>query len=156
MTGDVIRSRALAFVGLFAATLVLGIVLLIAFEPDIQDIDADELVARSDDARAFLAADYLFIVLYAILSPIAIWRFGTTLGDGSPPLWIRLAPLCLAAAGVFDAIENTLLLSATDSASSGAVDAAHAVAIPKVALFVAGAALAIAALVRAIQVLRAT
>jgi len=130
-------------------------VLLIAFEPDIQDIDADELVARSDDARAFLAADYLFIVLYAILSPIAIWRFGTTLGDGSPPLWIRLAPLCLAA-GVFDAIENTLLLSATDSASSGAVDAAHAVAIPKGALFVAGAALAIAALVRAIQVLRAT
>jgi hypothetical protein len=35
------------------------------------------------------------------------------------------------------------------------VDAAHAVAIPKVACFVAGAALAVVALVRAIGVLRA-
>ena len=141
---------------LFALTLALGIVLLIAFDPDVQTIDADELADRSDDARAFLAGDFLFVALYAVLSPIAIWRFGSTLGAGSPPRWMIVAVLLLVAAGAVDATENTLLLSSTGSVSTGRVDAAHALAIPKITLFVVGALLAIAAQVRAVQVLRST
>lgn len=152
--GDyLLRSRARIVVAMFAATLALGIFLLIAFDPGVQQLDADELVADRDDARAFLVADYFFIALYAVLSPLAIWRFGTALG-AERPTWIRLAPLFLAVGGLFDAIENTLLLSATGSLSEGAVDAAHAVAFPKLGFFVVGAALSIAALVRAIRVLR--
>jgi hypothetical protein len=139
---------------LLVASVVLGIVLLVAFEPEIQDIGADELVARNDDARAFLIADYVFVVTYAVLSSIAIWRFGAALTGGSPPAWIKIAAALLLAAGLVDATENTLLLSATGSVSEGAVDAAHALAVPKVTLFVAGAALAIVVNVRAAQVLR--
>ncbi len=149
-----LRSRAVAVLVAFAATLALGIVLLVAFEPDVQTIGAEELLARSDDARRFLIADYVFIVLYAIVSPIAIWRFGGAIGGGTPPPWVKLAAAFLIAAGFVDATENALLLSATGSLSTGAVDAAHALKIPKVALFVAGAGLAIAADVRAIKVLR--
>jgi hypothetical protein len=149
-----LRRRAVRVIALFVATLALGIALLAFFATDIQDIDADELASRSGEARAFLVGDYVFVVLYAILSPIAILRFGSVLGSGTPPAWIRLAAICLAGAGVFDLTENTLLFAATSSASQGAVDAAHAVAIPKVALFVAGTLLAIAANVRAVQVLR--
>jgi hypothetical protein len=147
-------SRAIAVLIMFAATLALGIVLTVVFEPEIQTIDADDLVARSDDARAFLIADYAFVALYAILSPLAIWRFGSALAGGSPPGWIKLTAVLLMAAGLVDATENTLLLSATDSVSEGAVDAAHALEIPKVTLFVAGALLAIVANVRAARVLR--
>jgi hypothetical protein len=100
---------------MLAATVVLGIVLSIFFEPEIQTIDADELVARKDDARAFLAADYLFIVFYAVLSPLAAWRFGSALTGGSPPRWIMAAALLLVAAGLVDATENALLVSATGS-----------------------------------------
>jgi hypothetical protein len=139
---------------LFAATLALGVVLLLAFEPEIQTIDADELVARSDDARAFLIADYFFVALYAVVSPAVIWRFGSALASGSPPGWIKLTALLLVAAGLVDAAENTLLLSATDSVSESAVDAAHALAIPKFTLFTAGALLAIVANVRAAKTLR--
>jgi hypothetical protein len=137
----------------FSAVVVVGILLLIAFEPDVQTMDADELVKNKDDARAFFAGDYVFILLYAVLSPLAYWRFGSALTGGSPPTWIKLT-LLLAAGGVFDAIENALLLSSTGSASQDRVDAAHAVAIPKTILFVAGALFAIAVLVRAIRVLR--
>ena len=150
----VVRSRARAVLGLLAATLALGIVLLIAFEPEVQTIDATELVERSDDARAFLIADYLFIALYAVLSPIAIWRFGRALGGGTPPGWIKLTALLLAAAGIVDATENALLLSATGAVSEDAVDAAHALEIPKVGLFMLGAVLAVVANFRALQVLR--
>ena len=149
-----IRSRARAVLGLLAATLALGIVLLIAFEPEVQTIDAAELVERSDDARAFLIADYFFIALYAVLSPIAIWRFGSALGAGTPPGWIKLTALLLIAAGIVDATENTLLLSATGSVSEDAVDAAHGLEIPKVGLFLVGAVLAVVANFRALQVLR--
>jgi hypothetical protein len=150
-----LRSHARAVVVIFAATVALGIVLLLAFEPDVQTIDADELVDRSGDARAFLIADFVFIVLYAVLSPLAIRRFGEALGAGRSPAWIRVGALALLGAGLFDAIENTLLLIATDSASQGTVDAAHAVAVPKIALFAAGALLAILAVARAIRVLLA-
>jgi hypothetical protein len=147
-------SRAKAVLLMFAATLTLGIVLIVAFEPEIQTIGADDLVARADDARAFLVADYAFVALYAILSPLVIWRFGSALTGGSPPAWIKLTALLLMGAGLVDATENTLLLSATDSESEGAVDAAHALEIPKVTLFVAGTLLAIIANVRAARTLR--
>jgi hypothetical protein len=147
------ETRARAVVALFVATLALGIVLLVAFEPDVQTIDADELASRSDDARAFFIGDYFFIALYAVLSPIAIWRFGGALGSGRPPTWIMLAAWLLAGAGVFDAAENALLLSATGSSSPGTVDAAHAVAIPKTVLFVAGALFTLGVEYRAIRAL---
>jgi hypothetical protein len=144
-----VRSPALVVLAMFAAVLALGIVLLVAFDPEVQTIDPEELVTRSDDARKFLVADYVFVLCYAILSPLAIWRFGSALAAGSPPGWIKLTVLLLVAAGLVDATENTLLLSATGSVSEGAVDAAHALEIPKVTLFLAGAAFAVAANIRA-------
>jgi hypothetical protein len=147
------RSRAGAVVGAFGATLLLGLALLIFFEPDVQQADAGELVARQDDARAFFAADYVFIVLYAILSPLAIRRYGA-LVPGGPPWWLTAAVVLLPLAGLADAIENALLLSATDSPSQDTVDAAHVVAIPKLILFAGGAACAIAVVARAIRELR--
>ena len=139
---------------LFVATIALGILLLIAFEPDVQNIDAPELVERSDDARAFLIADYFFILLYALLSSIAIWRFGRSGSGHGIPTWIRLAVVLLLAAGLVDATENTLLLSSTGSVAEGRVDAAHALAVPKVLLFVGGALLALLVNVRALRVVR--
>jgi hypothetical protein len=148
------RSRAPAVLGLFAATLTVGLLLLIAFEPEVQTVGAEELAERKDDARAFLVGDYVFVLLYAVLSPLAIWRFGRALGSGSPPGWIKLTALLLVAAGLVDLTENTLLFSATGSVSEGAVDAAHALEIPKLALFTAGAILAVIANVRAARALR--
>ena len=148
-------SRARSVVLLLVATVVLGLVLVIAFDPGVQTLDAQELVDRKDDARAFLIADLFFIAVYAVLSPLAIWRFGSALGGGSPPAWIKAAAIFLAAAGIADVTENVLLLSAAGSISEGAVDAAHVAAIPKVVLFIVGAALAIAVNVRAIRTLRA-
>jgi hypothetical protein len=148
------QSRAKLVLIMFAATLTIGLVLLVAFEPEVQTIDARDLVDRRSDARQFLVADYLFIAIYAILSPIAIWQFGSSINAGSPPLWIKLTAVLLVAAGLVDATENALLLSATDSVSEGAVDAAHALEIPKVTLFTAGALLAIAANIRAVRALR--
>ena len=146
--------RARVVVALLVATLAVGLLLLVAFEPDVQTMDADELASRSDDARAFFTGDYVFILVYAVLSPIAIWRFGSALAGGSPPGWIKLTSVLLVGAGVVDGTENALLLAASDSPSQDTVDVAHAVAVPKVILFVAGAALALAVNVRAVRVLR--
>jgi hypothetical protein len=143
-------TRAKPVVVTFFAALALGIVLLIFFEPDVQQAGAAELVERKDDARAFFAADYVFILLYAVASPIAIARYGASLG-AARPWWLVAAVVLLPLAGLVDAAENTILLTATDSVSEGAVDAAHALAIPKVVLFVAGTACSIAVLVKAIR-----
>lgn len=148
----VVRKWAVAVLGLLAATIASGIVLLAAFEPDVQTIDAFELVQREDDARAFLIADYFFVLLYAVLAPIAIWRFAAASGGLA---WMRAAALILVAAGIVDATENTLLLSAIDSIDEDAVDAAHDLEVPKVALFVSGALLALAVNFRAFRALRA-
>lgn len=148
------RRRAWAVVVLFGATVAYGVLLLVAFEPDVQDANAAELAARSDEAREFLIADLLFPVIYGVLSPLAQWRFGTSLTPGSPPRWVIGAALCLAGAAVCDWTENVLLLLATDSPSPDTVDAAHAVAVPKVILFIAGALLALAVLARATLELR--
>jgi hypothetical protein len=148
----------LAVVGCFVATIAFGLVLLLAFDTDIQQIDAAELVDRAGDARAFLIADLFFPVFYALLSPVAQWRFGAALransGGSRPPGWIIAAAALLAAAGLFDWTENVLLLIATGSGSQGTVDAAHAVAVPKTIFFVAGALLALGVLARAVMVLR--
>jgi hypothetical protein len=149
-----IYSRALAVLGLLIATLAMGIVLLVFFEPDVQGVGAQELVERKDDARAFLAGDYVFVLLYAVLSPLAIWRFGSALGDGDPAFWIELAAGLLVAAGLVDLAENTLLITSTGSVSEGRVDAAQALEIPKVVLFTAGALATIAVNVRAAMTLR--
>jgi hypothetical protein len=151
-----LRSRAAADLGSFAATLAVGILLVIAFDPDVQSIGAAELVARSDDARRFLIADYVFIFLYAVVSPIAIWRFGSAVGAGTPPPWAKLAAALLVAGGIIDATENALLLSATGSLSTGAVDAAHDLKVPKLLLTAGGAVFAIVAVVRAVRILRAS
>jgi hypothetical protein len=148
---DAIVGRARVVLALFAATLVAGLILLVAFDVDVQTVDAEELVARQDDARAFFAGDYVFVVLYGVLSPLAIWRFGAAVGAG----WMRFAALALLGAAVFDATENALLLAATGSVSQDTVDAAHAVAIPKTVLFLVGAALALAVDWRAARALRA-
>jgi hypothetical protein len=151
---DPLRTPAIVVLCLFAASLAWGLVLLFAFDPDVQQDSATELVARADDARAFLIADYAFIALYAIGSPLALWRFGSALEVGRPPLWIAAGALMLALCGVVDATENALLLSATGSVSEGAVDAAHALTVPKLVLFGGGLVLAIVANVKALQVLR--
>ena len=148
------RRSAWAVVALFLATVLYGVLLLLAFEPDVQQADAAELVARSDDARAFLIADLFFPLIYGVLSPIAQWRFGRSLTGSSPPRWVATAAILLALAGLCDWTENVLLLTATGSESPDAVDAAHAVAVPKVAFFVAGGLLALAVLVRALRELR--
>lgn len=149
-----VRRNAAGVAAAFAAALAMGIVLLVAFDPEVQRVEAGELTAREGDARAFFVADYVFILLYGVVSPIAIWRFGAALG-GAPGWSIFGAVVLLPVAGLVDAIENTLLWSAAGSFSPETVDAAHSLAIPKVALFVAGTAFSIAVLVRAVRVLRA-
>lgn len=152
-TGDQLRSRANAVSTAIAATVGLGVVLVLFFDADVQQADPAELVARQDDARAFFVADFVFIALYALASPWTISRFGAAL-PGPNPWWLTAAVILLPLAGLVDATENAVLLSASGSVSPGAVDFAHALAIPKIALFVAGAACAIAVLVRAFRVLR--
>ena len=79
-----------------------------------------------------------------------------TLSRAVSPLVVvaLLAAALLAAAGIVDAIENALLLTASGSGSQDTVDTAHALAAPKVLLFVAGAALALATNWRALGVVR--
>jgi hypothetical protein len=149
-----IRSRALALVGLTLAVLAFGIVLLTAFDPGVEMLDAEELVARSDDAQAFLIADYFYIVLYSLLLPATLWRFGESLGDAGPPTWVRAAALLFMAAGVVDLVENTLLITSTDSVSQGSVDAAHVAGWVNIVLFTAGALPGLLLLVRALGALR--
>ena len=119
------------------ATVVAGLAILATLDVDVQTISAVELAGREDDARAFFIADYGFVALYAILIPLAILRFRRAVAGG---IWMAVAAADLFVAGIVDAVENTLLLSAaTDGPAAGRVDAAHALAIPKVALFVLGA-----------------
>jgi hypothetical protein len=149
-----LRARSRVVLALFAATAVYGVMLLIAFEPGVQHDSAAELVARGDDAKAFLIADYLFIALFAVAMPLALWRFGAALEDGSPPRWIWAAVVLLVLCGLVDVGENSILYSATDSVSPESVDDAHALALPKLALFGAGLVLTMVAAVRALRVLR--
>jgi hypothetical protein len=141
------RSRAKALLAATAAVVAYGLVLVIAFDPDVEMLDAAEL-ARSDDAVPFLVADLFFPPLYGILLPLAMWRF-------SAARWARIAALLLATAGLIDWVENTLLLTATDSPAQGAVDAGHVAGWVNVVVFTAGALPGLVVLARAIRVLRA-
>jgi hypothetical protein len=154
-----LHSRARLVVIAFVATVAFGLFLLLAFDRDIQSIDAAELVDRAGRARAYLIADLFFPVFYGLFTAVAQLRFGAALsraegGDSRPPGWIMASAALLLGAGIFDWAENVLLLIATDSGSQGTVDAAHTVAVPKLSLFYAGAVLALFVLARAIRVLR--
>jgi hypothetical protein len=141
------RARAKALLAATAVVVAYGVVLLTAFDPGVEMLDAGEL-ARSDDANAFLIADLFFPVLYGILLPLAMWRF-------SAARWARIAAFLLAAAGLIDWVENTLLLTATDSPSESAVDAGHVAGWVNVVVFTAGAVPGLVLLVRAIRVVGA-
>jgi hypothetical protein len=141
------RTRAKFLLWATAAVIAYGLLLLIAFNPDVEMLDAAEL-AESDDAVPFLVADLFFPPLYGILLPLAMWRF-------SAARWARIAALLLVVAGVVDWAENVLLLTATDSPSEGVVDAGHAAGWVNVGLFTAGALPGLVLLVRAIRALRA-
>ena len=142
------RSRAKALLWAAAATIAYGAFLLLAFDPGVEMLDPDELVAEQDDARAFLIADLFFPLIYGALLPLAIWRY-------SEERWARIAALLFVAAGLVDWLENGLLLSATDSPSEGAVDAAHAAGIVNLVLFTAAALPGLVLLYRAFRELRA-
>lgn len=150
-----LRRHALLVLASFVASLAVGLLLLAAFDPEVQTLSAAELVERRDSARSFLAADYLFVALYAVLSPLAIRRFGRALGAGAAPRWIVLAAALLAVAGLFDAVENALLWSASDQVSDDTVQAAHAVAVPKLIFFAVATLLALAVNGVALRAVRA-
>jgi hypothetical protein len=142
------RSRAKALLAGAATVIAYGLVLLIAFEPDVEMLDAAELAA-SDDAVPFLVADLFFPVIYGILLPLTMWRF-------SAERWVKVAALLFVVAGDVDWLENVLLLTATGSVSEGAVDAAHVAGWVNVVLFTAAALPGLVLLWRAIRVLRAS
>lgn len=141
------RSRAKALLAAAAAVIAYGLVLLIAFDPSVERLDAGEL-SESDDAVPFLVADLFFPVLYGVLLPLAMWRFSTE-------RWVTIAALLLFVAGDIDWLENVLLLTATDTPSEGAVDAGHVAGWVNIVLFTAGALPGLVLLWRAVQVLRA-
>jgi hypothetical protein len=141
-----LRSRAGALIAAALGVIAYGVLLLVAFDPGVERLDADEL-ARSGDANAFLIADLVFPVLYGALLPLAMWRF-------SAERWARVAALLLVAAGLVDWVENALLLAATDEVSESAVDAGHVAGWVNVVLFTAGALPGLVLLVRAVQAVR--
>jgi hypothetical protein len=140
------RSRAKALLAATAAVIAYGLILLIAFEPDVETLGAAEL-ARSDDAVPFLVADLLFPFVYGALLPLAMWRFGTE-------RWVRIAALLFVAAGVVDLAENTLLLTSTSSPSESAVDAGHVAGWVNIVLFTPAALAGLVLLLRAVRVMR--
>ena len=142
------RVRFLAAVG---AAFVYGIVLLLFFEVDVQQDTAAELVAHADDARSFLVADLFFPPIYALLVPLAALAFARRSYGGSEPFWLVAAAASLVIAGFCDWGENILLLAALDTESPNRVDAAHAIAIPKLAFFGLGTLGILALLWRAIR-----
>jgi len=141
------RSSAWALIAAVAATVAFGVLLLVAFDPGVEQLDARELVADSDDAEAFLIADLFYPLIYGGLLPLAMWRFGAE-------RWAKVAALFLVAAGLMDWVENTLLLTATDSVSEGAVDAGHVAGIVNIGLFALGALPGLVLLIRAVQAVR--
>jgi hypothetical protein len=148
------RRRAWLVIAAFVATVAYGLVLLAGFDPGVQGLESGELFARSDDARAFLVADLFFPLFYGIAFPIAAWRFGRSLRDSRPPWYFIAASLALATGAAFDLAENGLLLIAVDGESTGLVDAAHAIAVPKLLAGLTGDLLALAVVARAVLTLR--
>jgi hypothetical protein len=139
--------RFAAAVGL---TLAYGLFLLIGFDTGVQQDSAAALVAGADEARKFLVVDLAFPLFYAILVPLTALA---AMRDeyGRRPAWVVGAAAALGLAGLFDWIENILLLAALEKESPNRVDAAHAVAVPKLVFFVIGAAGILVLLVRLLR-----
>ena len=142
------RSR---FPAAVAAAVLYGLVLLFFFEVGVQQDSATELVARSDDARSFLVADLFFPPIYALLVPLAALAFARRDYGGGEPGWLKAAAASLVIAGLCDWGENILLLASLKTASPNRVDAAHAVAIPKLIFFALGTLGILVLLYRAIR-----
>jgi len=147
------RGPARFLLGTFAITLAWA-GLFLTVDPGVQGVDAEELVARAGDARAFFTVDVVFVVLYAVAGPIALWTYGRTLaGDsnGHVLAWLAIGVVGLAAGGAFDLAENVLLLAASSHVHEFAVDLAHALAYPKYAFGGAGFLVALIALPGAVR-----
>lgn len=142
------RTRFIAALGAAAAY---GLFLLFLFEVDVQQDSAAELVARDDDARSFLVADLFFPPIYALLVPLAALVYARASYGGAEPAWVKIALGCLVIAGLCDWGENILLLASLETESPNRVDAAHAVAIPKLVFFGVGALGVLALLWRALR-----
>ena len=142
------RTRFLAAIG---AALAFGLILLGFFEVDVQQDSAAELVARADDARSFLVADLFFPPFYALLVPLAALAYARASYGGAVPAWTKAALGCLVIAGLCDWGENILLLASLETESPNRVDAAHAVAIPKLLFFGLGTLGVLALLFRALR-----
>ena len=142
------RTRFFAAVGAAAAY---GLFLLGFFEVGVQQDTAAELVARDDDARSFLVADLFFPPIYALLVPLAALAFARVSYEGAVPVWAKAALGCLAIAGLCDWGENILLLASLGTESPSRVDAAHAVAVPKLVFFGLGTLGVLALLYRALR-----
>jgi len=142
------RSR---FFAALAAAVAYGLILLLFFEVDVQQDSAAELVARADDARSFLVADLFFPPIYALLVPLTALAFARQAYGGAEPGWLKAALACLVIAGLCDWGENILLLASLETESPNRVDAAHAIAIPKLAFSGLGALGILALLYRAFR-----
>ena len=142
------RSR---FIAAVAIALAYGVFLLVSFEVGVQQDSAAELVARDDDARSFLVADLLFPLLYGFLVPLAALAFARRSYDGTEPIWVKAAAAFLFLAGLCDWGENILLLASLGTESPNRVDAAHAIALPKLVFFGLGTLGMLALLFRAIK-----
>ncbi len=147
MTGT--RGAARALLATFAAALVVGALFPVLTEPGVQVVGVEELVARRSDALAYFTLDLLFVVLYAVVGPIVLWRFGRARSgtpDGRVPRRIGVAAVSLVLGGMCDAVENVLLLGASTSGNREAVDLAHALAWPKYAFAAVALVLVLAVL----------
>jgi hypothetical protein len=149
------RRRARDLIGLFALTVAVSSLFLLV-RMDVQTVSARELAARRSDAIAFFTVDYAFVVLYAMLGPLALWRFGTTLPSrgGRVPSWVAIGAVALAVGGLFDLVENSLLLASSSSVRTSLVDLAHVLAWPKYAFGGLGFVLAAVGLGHAIRRVR--
>lgn len=142
------RTRFIAAVG---AAVAYGLFLLLFFEVDVQQDSAAEIVARDDDARSFLVADLFFPPIYAFLVPLAALAYARASYGGAEPAWVKGALASLVIAGLCDWGENLLLLASLDTESPNRVDAAHAVAVPKLIFFAIGTFGVLALLWRALR-----
>jgi hypothetical protein len=151
-----VRARAITLLVVFGAVLAVSGLFWVLTEPSIQGAPVGELAERRSDAVAFFTLDYLFVVLYAVAGPIALWRFGTTLASdrGRVPSWVALGALLLVVGGIVDAVENALLLTASSSGNAGSVDLAHSLVVPKYALVGLGFLLSLRAVWHAARALR--
>jgi hypothetical protein len=121
------------------------------FEVGVQQDSAAEIVARDDDARSFLVADLFFPPIYAFLVPLAALAYARVSYEGAVPAWVKAAMGCLVIAGLCDWGENVLLLASLETESPNRVDAAHAVAVPKLVFFGLGTLGVLALLYRALR-----